>query len=47
MVKLFRSQRIIRSENKILNLEDFPEYFQDIKDLDDEIKDWLDYKDKG
>lgn len=31
----------IRLENKILNIETFPEYFQTTTDFDLEIKDWL------
>lgn len=31
-----------RSENKILNKEDFPEYFKDKKSFENEIFDWLD-----
>lgn len=33
-----------RPENKILNLEDFPPYFNNIEDFDSEIKEWLDFK---
>lgn len=35
---------IVRPENKILCLEDFPEYFSDIKDFDSEISSWLQYE---
>lgn len=35
---------VSRSENKILNLEDFPLYFNNIEDFDSEIKEWLDFK---
>ena len=34
-------KKIIRSENKILNKEAFPNYFQKAKDFDNEIKEWL------
>ena len=37
-------KEIIRKENKILNLEDFPKYFNGIKDFDEEILEWLKYK---
>ncbi len=36
-------RKIVRPENKILNLEDFPSYFNDIKNFDAEINDWLTY----
>lgn len=32
---------IVRSENKILNIEMFPDYFKNIKDFDNEIVEWL------
>jgi putative transposase len=32
-----------RPENKIISLEDFPEYFSSIKDLNKQILDWLEY----
>jgi len=35
---------ILRQENKILQLEDFPNYFSKIKDFDSEIFSWLQYK---
>lgn len=35
---------VLRKENKILRLNDFPEYFSNIKDLDSEIFSWLQYK---
>ena len=35
---------IKRAENKILNLKDFPKYFTDIKDFDNEILSWLKYE---
>ena len=34
----------LRPENKILNLKEFPEYFQDINDFDFEIEEWLTLK---
>jgi putative transposase len=34
----------IRSENKILNLIDFPKYFSTLKNFDEEIIEWLQYK---
>ena len=37
---------IKRSENKILDLDNFPKYFFDIKDFDKEILMWLKYKDE-
>lgn len=37
---------ISRSENKILNLENFPNYFSDIKSFDKEILEWLKYQDE-
>ncbi len=36
---------IIRKENKILDLKNFPEYFSNIKDFDSEIFSWLQYED--
>ncbi|MFA5773655.1 MAG: hypothetical protein WC908_03210 [Candidatus Paceibacterota bacterium] len=33
-----------RLENKILNLEDFPDYFSNNKNFDKEILEWLEYK---
>jgi len=35
-----------RKETKILNLEDFPKYFNNIQDFDNDIMNWLKYKDK-
>ena len=32
---------IVRSQNKILNKKAFPRYFQNIKDFDSEIEEWL------
>ncbi|MFH1366008.1 MAG: hypothetical protein ABIG99_01295 [Patescibacteria group bacterium] len=37
---------IIRPENKISNRKVFPEYFQDIKDFDSEIEEWLTFSDQ-
>ena len=34
---------IVRPESKILNTENFPEYFLDKKDYDDEMEEWLSY----
>ena len=34
-------KKIIREENSILNLSDFPEYFSNIGDFDEEILDWI------
>ena len=34
---------VLRKENKILQLNDFPEYFSNIKDFDSEIFSWLQY----
>lgn len=34
-----------RKENTIINLEDFPQYFSDAEDFDQEILTWLSYKD--
>lgn len=34
---------ITRPESKILNKEEFPEYFQNIKNFDEEINSWLDF----
>lgn len=36
---------VLRKENKILHLKDFPDYFSDIKDFYSEIFSWLEYKD--
>ena len=36
-----------RPENKIISPKDFPDYFSDKRVFDEEIFDWLDYKDKG
>lgn len=33
--------KVERKENKIINLEDFPKYFNYVKDFDEEILDWL------
>jgi putative transposase len=35
---------ILRRENKILNLKDFPKYFSNIKDFNSEILSWLQYE---
>lgn len=35
---------ILRKENKILELKNFPEYFSNIKDFNSEIISWLQYK---
>lgn len=35
---------IVRPENKILNREDFPKYFNHINDFDKEILSWIEYK---
>ena len=35
-----------RSQNKILNKEVFPEYFQNIKDFDADIKEWLNFSEE-
>jgi len=35
---------ILRQENKILKLNDFPNYFSNTKDFDSEIFSWLQYK---
>ena len=32
---------VVRPENKILDLDKFPKYFQDVKDFDIEIIEWL------
>lgn len=37
-------REILRKENKILDLKNFPEYFSNIKDFDSEIFSWLKYK---
>lgn len=37
---------ILRPENKILNREHFLEYFQDIKDFDSEIMEWLKFSEE-
>ena len=34
-------KKVVRSENRILNTENFPEYFRTITDFDHEINDWL------
>lgn len=34
-------KRIVRSQNKILNKKMFPKYFQNIKDFNSEIEEWL------
>lgn len=36
---------IIRPQNKILDTKSFPRYFQNIKDFDSEIEDWLSFLD--
>lgn len=41
----FDFKRVNRTEGKILNIEDFPEYFDNIKDFDNEIFEWLNFKD--
>jgi len=38
---------ISRPESKIINPEDFPSYFQNMKDFDSEIIEWLNFKEKG
>ncbi len=38
---------IIRKENKILQLDNFPEYFSDIKCFESEIINWLQYKESS
>ena len=35
---------ILRKENKILQLDNFPNYFSNIKDFNSEIFSWLQYK---
>lgn len=37
---------VIRKENKILSLDDFPDYFNKTKDFDKEILEWLKYKEE-
>lgn len=37
---------IIRSENKILNREKFLDYFENIKDFDSEIMEWLKFREE-
>jgi hypothetical protein len=37
-------KEIARLENKILNIEMFPDYFQNIKGFDTEIVEWLSMK---
>ena len=37
---------IIRTQSKILNREVFPEYFQDIKDFNSEVEEWLTFLDQ-
>jgi REP element-mobilizing transposase RayT len=39
-------KKVERKENKILNLEDFLDYFKNIKDFDNEILEWLKYKEE-
>lgn len=39
-------EKIKRDENLILNLEDFPKYFNNIKDFNKEILEWLEYKEE-
>jgi len=34
-------QKVIRRENKIIDLSNFPEYFSNIDDFDQEILDWI------
>ncbi len=34
-------KELVRSQNKILNRKAFPRYFQNIKDFDSEIEEWL------
>jgi putative transposase len=36
---------VVRLENKILDVEAFPDYFKKIKDFDTEIMEWLTYED--
>ena len=38
-------REINRVENKILNREEFPDYFPSIKHFEDEILDWINYRD--
>jgi putative transposase len=40
----FDFKNIKRKENKILNLIDFPKYFSNLNDFDNEILEWLKYK---
>jgi len=35
---------VLRKENKILDLKNFPEYFSNIKDFDSEVFSWLQYE---
>lgn len=37
---------VSRKENKILQIENFPNYFSEIKDFDSEIFSWLEYKEE-
>lgn len=39
-------KKVVRFQNKILNREAFPEYFQDVKDFNAEIKEWLTLSEK-
>lgn len=39
-------KKVVRPENQILNLKDFPRYFRNIKDFDAEIKEWLSFSNK-
>lgn len=39
-------KKFSRLENKILNLEDFPNYFSNTKNFDSEIIEWLKYQEK-
>jgi REP element-mobilizing transposase RayT len=38
-------KNVIRPQNKILNEKAFPKYFQNIKDFDSEIEEWLTFSD--
>jgi REP element-mobilizing transposase RayT len=38
-------KEIVRPQNKILNKKAFPKYFQNIKDFDSEIEEWLTFSD--
>jgi len=40
-------REVVRRENKILNIENFPKYFNDIKNFDKEIINWLKLKENS